>query len=185
MSSFLLYSIGGHNNTAIKISNTYSDDQLFISIFKRQTEQKQWMWAMISFKRDRFNPHRIPFPPGFTNWTGWPSLLRIEAHLGHEGLGTGCFLFYFGVLGTSAEERMTRYWKLHAVNFSLWGVTRATVLRFESLFCNVENNLEFNWREPQNISWVKHQRDDKRRKLTWMTGTWRIFQDAETMTKDM
>ena len=48
-SSFLLYSIGGHNNTAIKITNTYSDDQLVIYIFKRQTEQKQWMWAMISF----------------------------------------------------------------------------------------------------------------------------------------
>lgn len=25
-SSFLLYSIGGHNNTAVKITNTYSDD---------------------------------------------------------------------------------------------------------------------------------------------------------------
>ena len=38
---FLLYSIAGHNNTAIKITNTYSDDQLVIHIFKRQTEQKQ------------------------------------------------------------------------------------------------------------------------------------------------
>ena len=61
-SLFLLYSIAGHNNTAIKITNTYSDDQLVIYIFKRQTQQKQWMWAMISFNGDRFNPHGIPFP---------------------------------------------------------------------------------------------------------------------------
>ena len=40
-SLFLLYSIAGHNNTAIKITNTYSDDQLVIYIFKRQTQQKQ------------------------------------------------------------------------------------------------------------------------------------------------
>lgn len=119
------------------------------------------MWAMISFRRDRFNPHRIRFPREASRirdeeQTGGPCLLRIEAYLGHEGLGSGCFLFYFGVLGTSAEEILTRYWKLHAVNVSLWGVTRATVLRFESLFCNVENNPEI-WREPQNISWVKHK----------------------------
>ena len=40
-SLFLLYSIAGHNNTAIKITNTYSDDQLVIYVFKRQTQQKQ------------------------------------------------------------------------------------------------------------------------------------------------
>ena len=40
-SLFLLYAIAGHNNTAIKITNTYSDDQLVIYIFKRQTQQKQ------------------------------------------------------------------------------------------------------------------------------------------------
>ena len=40
-SLFLLYAIAGHNKTAIKITNTYSDDQLVIYIFKRQTQQKQ------------------------------------------------------------------------------------------------------------------------------------------------
>ena len=150
---FLLYSIAGHNNTAIKITNTYSDDQLVIYIFKRQTQQKQWMWATISFKRDRSNSAKERI--GDEEQTGGPSLLRREAYLGHERLvswenmhrtmerekrkevlpyssipeslaSSLSFLVYFGVLGTSAEERT-----LHEVNSSSWGVTWATVLRFE------------------------------------------------------
>ena len=86
-SLFLLYSIAGHNNTAIKITNTYSDDQLVIYIFKRQTQQKQWMWATISFKRDRSNSAKERI--GDEEQTGGPSLLRREAYLGHERLGSG------------------------------------------------------------------------------------------------
>ena len=99
------------------------------------------MCAIISFKRDRSNSAKERI--GDEEQTGGPSLLRREAYLGHERLvswenmhrtmereirkealpyssipeslaSSLSFLVYFGVLGTSAEERT-----LHVVNFSL------------------------------------------------------------------